>query len=857
MIAVALKGLAARKVRALLTAFAIVIGVSMVAGTFILTDTTQQSGLALDDKSTATTDAAIFEKELIKGSTAGSRATVPAALLAKVRALPGVAAAAGDVMPQKETHVADIIGRNGKPAASQSIGRGFDPASTQLSPVKGSAFGPLELKTGDWPKGRGQVVIDRRTAARQKYKVGDSIVISTLGTKHTFEIAGTVSYIGEDLPPLPSFAGWDVKTAQTLLHRVGSFDAISIEAKPGTSGVQLVQAIKPLLPANLQVKDTVSSIKAAEGDWDKTISSIRTFLLAFGGIALLVGAFVIFNTLSITVAQRTRELATLRTLGASRKQVMRSVVVEGFVLGLLASAMGLVVGYGIAKGMIVLVDALGVDLPKGPTVITGRTILVSMVLGVGITLLASLLPARRATRVPPIAAVREGATLPPTRLAEQSHNAGVVVTAVSLVAIALGVFAGGVSTKAVAVLLGGGALGLFAGIALLAPRLVKPLARVVGWPALRSGGVAGELAVANAVRNPGRTASTAATLMIGLTLVTVVAVLGASLNNATRTAITDQVHAGYVIDAKEGLPFRAAGGDKLAAVPGVKATSHVRSETALVQGKKNEISGIDPATIAHFYRFAWSAGSTGTLAKLGADGAIVTKRYAEDNHLTVGRNLAVTLPTGEKGKLVVRGIYDPPAAAPLLGDVSISRQAFDKAFINPKNSLTFLDADAGAAAAIKATAAGLGDVSFHTGAAYPKDKTKEMATALAMLYVLLGFSIVVSLFGMINTMVLSVFERTREIGMLRTIGMTRRQARRMIRHESVVTALIGGSLGLTLGLFLAVLVTQATPDFTNMTIPWATLAGFTLVAILAGIGAAVLPARRASRLNVLEAVQYE
>ena len=270
-------------------------------------------------------------------------------------------------------------------------------------------------------------------------------------------------------------------------------------------------------------------MKEAVGDWKHEISKIRTFLLVFGGIALLVGAFVIFNTLSITVAQRTRELATLRTLGASRKQVMRSVVVEGLVLGIVASAIGLVVGYGIAKGMIVLVDALGVELPKGHTVVATRTVLVSMGLGVGITLLASILPARRATRVPPIAAVREGATLPPTRLAAQSHNAGGVVAAVSLAAIALGVFAGGVSATAVAVLLGGGTLGLFAGIALLAPRLVQPLARIVGWPARRIGGVGGELAGANVVRNPGRTASTAATLMIGLTLVTVVAVLGAGL----------------------------------------------------------------------------------------------------------------------------------------------------------------------------------------------------------------------------------------------------------------------------------------------------------------------------------------
>jgi putative ABC transport system permease protein len=849
MIGVALKGLAGRKLRSLLTAFAVVIGVSMVSGTFILTDAMQESFSGLFNASSARTDAVIRGKEIVKGSTNGSGVTIPASLLTKVRALPQVAAAAGEVSPQ-DAHAADIIGRDGKKAAMESVGGSYDPAYAR--------FSPMALKTGAWAHGPDQVVIDAGTAAKQRFKVGDSVRISTLGTKRSYRITGTLTFGGVDSLGFASVAAWDVRTAQSLLHRVGRFDSISIAARPGTSPAELVRAVQPLVPATLQVKDAAKQAKADAEELDSSLSMIRMFLLGFAGIALFVGAFVIFNTLSITVAQRTREFATLRTLGASPKQVMRSVRVEGLVIGLVASLLGLVIGVGIAKGMVGLFSALGVDLPNASTVIASRTVIVSVLLGTVVTLLASIVPARRATRVPPIAAVREGAKLPPSRLAGHSHNAGLGVVLASVAAISAGIFAGGVSAAAVALLLGVGVLGLFVGIALLAPRLVKPPARIVGWPARRAGGVAGELAGANAARNPGRTASTAAALMIGLALVTVVAVLGAGLSATTRSAVSDQLHAGYVIDGKADLPFRADEGAKLAALPGVTRVSQVRSDKALVQGKENAVSGIDPATIAPFYRFEWAKGSEQALGRLGADGALVTKSYAQSQHLVVGSHVALTTPAGDKRTLIVRGIYDPPSQIHLLGDVTMTERAFDATFREPKNSYAFLDADARGGAAIESAAKEFSDARFHTGAAFPKDATKDMATLLAMLYVLLGFSVVVSLFGMVNTMVLSVFERTREIGMLRTIGMTRRQARRMIRHESVITALIGAVLGLSLGLFLAGMVTKALSKYdVQFAIPVGELLGFTLVAVVAGVAAAILPARRASRLNVLEALQYE
>jgi putative ABC transport system permease protein len=851
MIAVALKGLAGRKVRALLTAFAVVIGVSMVSGTYVLTDTMQKAFNGIFDASYEKTDAVIAGKQIVESSTSGTP-TVPASLLERVQALPEVEAAGGTI-GGVDSSEAEIIGRDGKPLSSGGappMGIGYDPAHPQ--------FNPLKLKAGDWPAGSGQVAIDAATAESERFKPGDTVQVVTFGEKKSYEVTGVATYGDVDSLGGATMAIFDLPTAQSVLHKENAYDSISIAAAEGTSPAELVRAVQPIVPTGYEVNDSEKQAEESAKDVNEAMSYIRYFLLGFGGIALFVGAFVIFNTLSITVAQRTREYATLRTLGASRKQVMRSVVLEGLVIGLIASVIGLFAGVGIAKGLNELFKAMGTDLPDAGTIVAMRTVILSLVVGTVITVVASVLPARRATRVPPIAAVREGATLPTGRMASHSLKAAVGVIAASIAAISAGVFASGVGALGVAALMGGGILALFLGVALAAPHLVKPMARLVALPARRGGGVAGELAAANAVRNPGRTASTAAALMIGLTLVTVVAVLGAGLRASVDRAVSDQVDAAYVLSGNDGLPFAAVEGDKLASVDGVRAVSHVRDDQALVKGEDQAVTGIDPATIAQFYKFDWTAGSAKTLEQLGNDGALVTKDYAENEHLAVGERLSLQTPSGQKRTVVVRGIYDPPQIDAMLGSISISQKTFDAVFPQPQNLFTFIDAGPGAEKALETAALDYNDATFHTGAAFGEDRTKSFATFLMMLYVLLAFSVIVSLFGMVNTLVLSVFERTREIGMLRTIGMTRRQARRMIRHESVITALLGAALGLPLGLFLAALVTEALSAYdVALTIPVGTLFAFTLVAVLAGIAAAILPARRASRLNVLNALHYE
>ena len=853
-----LRGFMQRKLRVLLTGIAIALGVALMAGTYVLTDTINQSFAGIFKTANSGDDVVVTPAETLGSETRAQVSPITDQTLARVRSTPGVAQAAGGIFTP-----ATFLDVNHK-----RLTTGGAPAFVAaVVPKRFESFSPI---SGRFPNDASEVAIDQATAERADLKVGQQMLIAGAAPAKRYTIVGIVKFGGGESFGGAGAALMTLGEAQRVVGERGQYDRIDVAAQPGVTPAQLRTRIQAVLPRTVDVRTGEQQAAKQSADLEDNLSFIRTFLLVFAYVSLFVGAFIIFNTFSITVAQRTREFGLLRTLGGSRTQIMRSVVAEGLLLGVGGSVLGLLAGIALAPALNELFKAFGADLPNSGTVIETRTIVVSLLVGTVVTVLAGLAPALRATRVPPLAAMREGVE------GELHTLTRVGVLTRGLIAAALVVVLGALLKSGVVFAILFAALAVYVTVLLVrlvrggAPahhRIVPALARAIGV-LVRWRGITGRLAQENSIRQPGRTMITAAALTVGLALVTFVAVL-ADGTKATIDQAVSRSFAGNLIvensqpNTEQGIPALVA--PAVRKVPGVASVTPVAFTVARLHGSgdNSSVTAIDPATFERVYRVEWKQGSDATLLALGNTGTVLTKGYASSKHLKVGQTISVLTPSNKHVSLTVRGIANDNAR--LLGNLTISLPLARAAFGQREDALNFVSYAPGATneqvqpAVNKLLASYFPQARSRTAAQFKQDQSNQINTLLALIYVLLALSVIVSLFGIVNTLILSIYERTRELGMMRAVGTSRRQVRQMIRYESVITSLIGGVFGLVIGIVGAILVvTLALSDSGYvLSIPVGTLVVLLVVAALAGLLAAQLPARRAARLDMLRALASE
>jgi putative ABC transport system permease protein len=844
----ALKSLWARKMRALATTVAVVIGVAFVAGTYILTDTTFAAFDEIFEESLAKTDVVITAREEVRQES-GELPSFSAAVLPRVKRTPGVRAAAGIINSPGGFFDAD-----GEP-----IGSKFAPKF--IGSNRPEALESITYVEGHKPRDATQASIDEGAADEAGLELGDTIRLAAVERAKSFRLVGIVK-LGDASFGGASIAALTLPEAQRLTGKQGQFDELWAAAVDGVSEAELRRRIAPRVPAGLLVETAAESVERNSNQIRDDLGFLRIALLVFAFVALFVGAFLIFNTFSITVAQRIREFGMLRTLGAGRGQILGSVVVEALAIGVLGALLGLAGGYAIAVALNGLFVAIGIDLPTTALVTKTRTVVISLAIGIGVTLVSSFIPALRATRVPPIAALL-ALEMP------QSRRRGVVVAVLAVLlglaglAMVLAGLFGGADGGSAAGLIGGGAVAVLLGVSLFSPRLVRPLASLAGRPLELLRRLIGRLARENTQRNPARTAVTAAALMIGLAVVAFVTVFAAGIKSSIATAVDESFQGELVIQNTDGFsPISAKAAAAAERESGVELVSTLRAtEAKLLGGGKKRISALGPDAGA-VLDIDWVEGGPGTLRRLTAGEVVVNESLASDLGLERGDEVRFLTQIGRRPRLRVVGEFEDRAG--LFGGAIVTQGLMARAFDQRDDSLDFIKLAPGAdAEATQARLVRLMDRDFPVAEVRNQQELKEnqeeqINQLLGLIYALLALAVIVSLFGIANTLALSIHERRRELGMLRAIGMSRRQVRTMIRYEAVITALIGALLGMAIGIVFAALIAQPLKDegFV-LSYPIGQLIAMLLFAAVAGVLAAIPPARRASRLDVLESLQYE
>jgi putative ABC transport system permease protein len=847
---VALRGIAARKLRAFTTFLAIFLGVALVAGTYVLTDTINESFSDIFSESLKGTDVAITSRQDIQSDEVGPPA-FPARLLAKVRQVDGVQEASGSIFS-----VGRFVDEKGDP-----IGNSFAP--NFISSLLPPRFEALDYVAGRKPRTPTEASIDTQTADTGNLKVGDRLRLAGAHNAKTYDVVG-LTKLGDTSFGGAGIAQVVLPEAQRITDREGQFDQISVAAADGVTAEQLRDRIARVMPRQVQVETGEEAAQRQTDDISENLSFLRIALLVFAGVSLFVGAFQIFNTFSITVAQRTREFGMLRTLGASRNQILATVGTEALTLGVLGSAAGLAGGIGFAFAINELFKVVGIDLPNTGTVITPRTVVVSLIVGLVVTVVAALVPALRATRVTPMAALRE-ADLQDTKARGRVVTAvAVLLGVVGLGMMLVGLFGGIEDSGSAAGLLGGGAALILFGVSLFSPRLVRPLASITGRPLEALRGLTGRLARENAMRKPGRTATTAAALMIGLALVVFVTIFASGLKSSVSKTIDESFRGEIVLQNSDGFsPIPREAVAEAGKVDGVSTVSSITYATgALPKGGENvRVAAVDPSTLGQVLALTFKSGDPSVLAGLGPRDAIVDDAFARDQGLAIGDEVRLRTPLERTARFRVRATIE--GELDLLGKMVVDDSATSQfGRLQPSFALARLAPDASPKDVQQEIDDAVKDryptVEVQNQSQLKDQQEQQVNALLGLVYALLSLAVIVSLFGIVNTLALSIHERTRELGMLRAVGMSRRQVRTMVRYEAVITALIGAILGTLLGIVFAALVSRPLADegFT-LSYPIPTLITLLVLAALAGVVAAIGPARRASRLDVLRALAYE
>ncbi|MGD9736525.1 MAG: ABC transporter permease [Solirubrobacterales bacterium] len=848
MTSLSLKSLWARKLRAFTTTIAVIIGVAFVAGSYVLTDTILAAFDEIFEESLSGTSVVVTAQNPVEQEN-GETPTISASLLPEIKRTPGVKLAAGAIFTPGAFFDSE----------GEKIGNKFAPKF--ISSTLPGQLESLNYVDGHRPRGPTEASIDRAAAESADLQLGDEIGLVGQGKLRQFELVG-FTQLGSASFGGASIAQVTLPVAQALTHKLGRFDQISVAAAAGVSPEALKRRIAKEMPAGVRVETAKENADRSSEQIRDSLGFLQTFLLIFGFIAVFIGSFLIFNTFSITVAQRISEFGILRTLGASRRQILRSVLIEAVAIGLVGALLGIAGGFVVALGLNALFEALGIDLPTTSLVLEGRTVIVSILVGVLVTLLAALVPALRSTRVPPIAALHAFSPPPSRRRRRVVVVLSILLAALGLLLVISGLTKGGGAGNRAA-MIGGGALLVVIGASFYTPKLVPPLSTAAGWPLEKLRGLTGRLARENAQRNPGRTAITAAALMIGVALVAFVTVFAAGLKSTVAQVVDENFAGGLVIQNSDGFSPIPAGIARAAAkVPGVESVQSIRSSQAQLVGD-GEVRVTAPTRgIEDAVNVDWKAGGPAALRRLRDDQAIVSDDFASAHGLEVGDRFRVLTTRDAKPEFEVAGEFESDLG--VLGSVLVTQPAMARQFGQRQDTTDFVVVESGAdAGTVQAVLAKGVEAAFPIAEVLNQGELKEqreeqIGQIVNLFYALLALAVVVSLFGIANTLTLSIHERTRELGMLRAIGMSRRQVRTMVRYESVITALIGGILGIVLGVVFATLIAQPLKgEGFTLSYPVGSLVVLLIVAAVFGVLAAILPARRAARLDVLQSLQYE